>query len=85
MENKIIEQQRIALNLKMLRMIHNLTQNQVSRDTGIPRGTLAAYERCGEISRERLEKLADYYEVPMEFMTTTWNKLQVKVPRAYIS
>lgn len=81
----IVEHQRIAKNLKMLRTLHNLTQNQVSQDTGIPRGTLAAYERFGEISDERLEKLAEYYEVPSRFMTGTWNKLQEKVPRAYIS
>lgn len=79
------EQMRIAKNLKMLRTIHNLTQSQVSRDTGIPRGTLASYERCGEISQERLEMLANYYEVPWEFMVMTWVKLQKCVPRAYTS
>ncbi len=81
----IVEQMQIAKNLKKLRILHNLTQKQVSKDTGIPRGTLAAYERCGEISQERLEKLADYYEVPLELMTMAWVKLQESVPRAYIS
>ena len=81
----IIEQRRIVNNLKMLRLLHNLTQNQVSRDTGIPRGTLASYERSGEISKERLDILAKYYEVPTESMTLTWAKLRGSVPRAYLT
>lgn len=81
----VSEQGHIAKNLKMLRVLYNLTQSQVSKDTGIPRATLAAYERCGEISQDRLESLADYYEVPAEFMTMAWEKVQAKVPRAYIS
>ena len=81
----IVEQRRIAYNLKALRILHNLTQNQVSRDTDIPRGTLASYERCGEISQDRLRTLADYYEVPVEFMTETWGSVQQRVPRVYIS
>lgn len=79
------EQMRIAKNLKMLRTIHNLTQNQISRDTGIPRGTLVSYERCGEIGEDRLSILANYYEVPVEFMIVTWDKLQTLVPRVYLS
>lgn len=83
--NTISEQGRIAANLKHLRILHNLTQAQVSFDTGIPRNTLASYERCGEISESRLLKLANYYEVPVEFMTASWNRLQSYAPRVYVS
>lgn len=79
------EHQRIALNLKMLRVLHCLSLSQVSRDTGIPKGTLSSYEREGKISQERLKKLADYYEVPSEFMTMTWGKVRGSVPRSYLS
>ena len=81
----IVDRQRIANNLKMLRVLYNLTQAQVSSVTGISRNTLAGYERSGEISPARLKILADYYEVPVEFMTMTWNKVRDSVPRGYVT
>lgn len=81
----IRQQRNICNNLKQLRILHNLSQAQISTDTGIPRSSLAAYERCGEISDARLTALANYYEVSVEDLLGSWDVLFSHVPRAYIS
>ena len=53
--------------LKQLRGIR--TRSGVSRETGIPYSTLQAYEEGQrQPSGSTMKKLADYYEVPVEFI-----------------
>lgn len=59
---------RIALNLKLIRRSSGLSAGQVSKATGIPRGTILNYETCGSISEERLNQLAKYYGVKIEVL-----------------
>ena len=75
----------LAGNLENLRMFHNLSVAQVSKDLGIASSTLRNYEtgRHG-ISRDRLEKFADYYELddPM-LLVRNWEEISKKYPPYY--
>lgn len=50
-----------------LRDSRGLTDNKVSKLTGIPQTTIANWKRKGNILRvDRLMELADFFEVPLE-------------------
>ncbi len=54
------------------------TQKEVSKDLNIPRSTLANYE-CGrtEPDLETLAKLADFYEVSIDWLLGTKGKNRI--------
>lgn len=81
----ISQQGHIAENLKKIRQCHSLTQARLSAQTGIPKNTLLGYEFSGQISVERLQKLADYYEVPLEDFLGSWEVLYSHISRSYLS
>jgi transcriptional regulator with XRE-family HTH domain len=53
--------------LHLLRNDKNLTQDQVSKQTGIPRTTLMYWERTGNLGgREKILKLAKTYGISVQ-------------------
>ena len=63
------EQKTVAYMLLYLREKADLTQDEVSRNTGISRGSLAGYETGARKPKyESLKKLADYYGVTVEYI-----------------
>lgn len=52
--------------LKMIRKQKGLMVKEVAFDTGIPFGTIAAYEHNGCVGKKRLIVLEQYYNVKLE-------------------
>lgn len=65
----------IGMNLKVLRLRSRLKQDEVVRKTGITRTLISKYER-NEMrpTEENLEKLAEFYGVPVEQITEEIDK-----------
>ena len=59
----------IAKNLRNVRKQKGFTLSQVSKQTGIPRGTIGCYESYGNVGPERLQTLCDLYGVDIEWIT----------------
>ena len=76
------QQVNIADCLESLRKAYGLTLHEVSRCTGIPVSTLYRYELDGQISEERLNQVADYYELPPDQLLAGWEAAQRFVPRS---
>lgn len=63
------EYKRTAYMLMTLREKFQLTQDEVSRKTGMSRGTLAGYEAGTRNPKyEALKKLADFYGVTVDYL-----------------
>jgi len=57
------------MNLKLLRKNENLTQEQVSKLLNVAKTTYCGYElETSEPSLENLIKLADYYQVSLDYL-----------------
>ena len=79
----LIDEQRakIAYCLECLRNAYGLTRSEVSRATKIPVKSLYSYETKGKLSDDRLNQLADFYDVPPAAILLGWNSAQKFVPR----
>ena len=57
------------ISIKAARVNAGLTQEKAARKLGINPDTLARYEKdSGKLSLEMLEKLADLYKIPTDFL-----------------
>ena len=56
-------------NIKLIRVINDITQLKVQMDTGISQSTLSKYE-CGELmpTTENLIILAKYYKTSLDYL-----------------
>lgn len=61
-------QPNVNRNLKYLRVRNGLSLGQLSKELGIPRGSIGCYESCGSISPWRLEVFANFYGVDSEML-----------------
>lgn len=62
-------------NLKFVRLRANLTQNQLANNLGINRSTYNGYEQgISEPSIETLKKIADYFDVSLDYLCGRQNK-----------
>jgi len=58
-----------AVTLKMLRLAHGLTQQELAEHLGISPVTISGYELgYREPSIEMLERIADYFEISVDFL-----------------
>lgn len=61
---------RFAKNLRTLMEVHKVDQTRLSRNTGIPQGTLSNYMNARQYpGREKLQILADYFKTSVEALT----------------
>jgi transcriptional regulator with XRE-family HTH domain len=58
----------IGKNLRNIRKQKGFTLAQVSKQTGIPRGTIGTYESYGNVGPERLKHLCDFYGVSVKWI-----------------
>lgn len=72
----------ISERLKYVRELRNITQMQVYNDTGIHHKTLSGYERnVSEPDIETLKKLAEYYNVDINYLLGTTNDINFQIKR----
>lgn len=58
-----------ALTLRMLRLAHGLTQQELAEHLGISPVTISGYELGRrEPSIEMLERIADYFDVTVDYL-----------------
>lgn len=60
----------VGMNLKMLRVKKQLTQQEVAKSIGVSQNTISNYERNSRLPKKRnLVKLAEFYGVTEEEIT----------------
>lgn len=59
----------IAKNIRQLREASGMTQDKLATAIGVLRGTLNSYEHGTMPPLEVLQKIADFYKVPVEDIT----------------
>jgi transcriptional regulator with XRE-family HTH domain len=63
------EKQIIGKNLKHLRRIRNMTQQELADELGIRRSNIGAYEECRATPRyETLERISEYFSVSIDML-----------------
>lgn len=59
----------IGKNLKHLRKLHNLTQQQLADELGIRRSSIGAYEECrAQPKYEALADISDHFQISMDML-----------------
>lgn len=66
--NNIERNINVGTNLRNLRKQRGYTLSYVSKQTGIPRGTVGYNESYGCVGPERLKILCDFYGVDVEWI-----------------
>lgn len=67
--NTVLRTTAITRNLRDVRKQKGFTLSYVSKQTGIPRGTIGCYESYGNVGLERLKTLCDFYGVDVDWIT----------------
>lgn len=58
----------IAENLRNIRKEKGYSISYVSKQTGIPKGSIGCYESYGAIGPDRLKILCDFYNVDLDWI-----------------
>lgn len=71
--------------LKNLRIAKDLTQEQLAKELNVSRSTIGMYENASrEPDYETLEKIADYFNVDIDYLIGRTNKTTI-IPESYFS